>query len=67
MPFSVSVTFIQSNGTKKEVNAKVGSSLMEVGIENDVGIVGERPLVKLAFCVTHKHDNPILLFGECSR
>lgn len=42
--FSVSITFIQSNGTKKEVDAKFGSSLMEVGIENDIGIVGKRLL-----------------------
>ena len=44
MSSSVSITFVQSNGTKKEVNAKTGSSLMEVGIENDVGIVGKLPL-----------------------
>lgn len=41
---SVSITFIQSNGIKKKVDAKFGSSLMETGIENDVGIVGKRLL-----------------------
>ena len=39
--YSVPLTFILSNGTEKKVDAKVGNSLMEVGIENDVGIVGE--------------------------
>ena len=38
--YSVPLTFILSNGTVKKVEAKTGSTLMEVGIVNDVGIVG---------------------------
>ena len=45
----VPLSFIQPNGTVKKVDAKVGNSLMEVGLENDVGIVGEVIVVYTSF------------------
>ena len=61
MSSSVSITFIQSNGTKKEVNAKTGSSLMEVGIENDVGIQGIK--CPLTFNLLCPHFIKLVILG----
>ena len=40
MKFMVKITFIQKNGTKVEVEANVGQTLLEVAEQNNIDLIG---------------------------